>query len=89
MSISDPTQNTTNQGSVSHNSTGDDLNQDSFNNYKSKIMTFKTLDEATDWILSILNADDFRNDNYQLFQWGLLGVLTSGNFGIDLSKYLD
>ena len=40
---------------------------DSFEYYDNKISSFSSQSEIDDWILSILNADDFANDTYLYF----------------------
>jgi hypothetical protein len=64
----DVTQNNTDfEDSIDDNSTQPDEPEDTFYYYDNKVRSFNDQSEVDDWILSILNADDFANDTYLNF----------------------
>ena len=59
--------NTDFEDSFDDNSTESDEPEDSFYYYDNKVKSFDDQSEVDDWVLSILNADDFANDTYLNF----------------------
>ena len=59
--------NTDFEDSFDDNSTESDEPEDSLYYYDNMVKSFDDQSEVDDWILSILNADDFANDTYLNF----------------------